>query len=463
VAPLGRWAGRQAGACLAVRYLPCRCRASDNDTVGGGAEIVSFGPDPVRPSWWRVHRRLVAVAAVLALICAMIRLGLVLSGQPQPTAARQAQTITAMLRGAPLRPDPRLGTLVLGGGTELRLVNVSNLVPSTLDWAHGLPGGSGRRSLGPRARVQQIVSVSGGVAVLLSDDAQMGDPATGEVFFVPVTSRGAGKSRLIARANYLAVALNQRDIWVEQAGARLGRGPGRAWLVNESGRTLSAALDLHGQVLLAATVRGLLTQGPSGEGARLTSPAGGMSRAAGIPRDALVVAAGPDDVAWEAASCGGRCLLHITSLRDGTDTVIRLPLHTLPDTSYPLRSAFDLAGLRLALVMETANGEDRATGTSVYAADVGRPRLIRLPGGPIPLWALSAVGADRDASPALVSVRWAGSGLWIVASNGEDSQAAYWAGVGPLHVTALLAGSAYTFNVASDFNAGRDATATASR
>jgi hypothetical protein len=298
--------------------------------------------------------------------------------------------------------------------------------------------------------------------VLLSDDGQMGYPVVGDAFFLPVTSRGVGPPRLIARANYLAVAPNQRDIWVEQVGAAHSGWPGRAWLVDESGRPLSAALRLRGQVLLAATVRGLLTQGTSGLGANLISPAGGVVRAAGIPGDALVVAAGPDDVAWLAASCGGACSLHITNLRDGTDMVIPLPPRTVPDTSYPLPSAFDLAGRRLALVMETANREDRTTGTSVYAADVGRPELIRLPGGPIPLLP-TRPGDIRPGSPAIVSVRWAGSGLWIVANNAEDSQAGYWVGAGPLHVTAILPGSADTFNVVHDFNAASHATATASR
>jgi hypothetical protein len=419
--------------------------------VDDGSEIVSFGPDPDRPSWWRVHRRLVSAAAAIALICAGIRLGLVLSGQPQPpTAATQAQTKAAMLRGAPLRPDPRLGALVLGGSAELRLLNVSNGVSGTLGWAHELPGVTGPSVIGPRVTVQEIASVSGGVVVLLSGYALTGYQGTGDAFFVPVTTRGIGTPRLIAQANYLAVALNRRDIWVEQAGAQPGGGAGRAWLVDESGRPMSAALRLHGQVLLAATVRGLLTQGPSGEGASLIDPASGIIRPAGIPGDALIVATGPDNVAWQAASCGSRCSLHITSLRDGADTVIAFPPRTLPDTSYPQPSAFDLSGQRLALVMETANREDRTTGASVYAANIGRPRLIRLPGGPIPLPASHGrPGATSPGSPASVSVCWDGSGLWVVATDGDDSQAGYWAGAGPLQVTALLPGSASAFSVLS--------------
>jgi hypothetical protein len=240
--------------------------------------------------------------------------------------------------------------------------------------------------------------VSGGVVALLSSDAPMGYPAIGDAFFIPVTARGAAAPRLMTRANYLAVALNQRDIWVERASAPPGRGPGRTWLVDESGRRLSAALRLHGQVLLAATVRGLLTQGPSGEGASLISPASGVMHPAGVPGDALVVAAGPDDVAWQPAYCGAPCSLHIASLRDGTDTVIALPPRTFPD-AHPALAAFGPAGQRLALAMDTTNREDRTTGTSVYVADIGPRRLIRLPGGPIPLSAILPTLARSRPAP----------------------------------------------------------------
>jgi hypothetical protein len=421
--------------------------------MDGGADILSFGRDADEPSWWRVHRRLVAPAAVAALICGGITLGLLLSGRPQPLAgAAQEQTTAVLLRGAPFHPDPQLGAPLLGSGAELRLLNVRGGVPGPLSLAHDVTT-AGQHSIGPSA-IREIASVSGGVAVLLGDEANTGQPAIGYVFFIPLTSRGTGTPRLIARANYMAIAPNQRDIWVEQA----GEPPGRAWLIDEYGRRLSAVLKLHSQTLLGATVRGLLTQGPSGEGASLISPASGVVRMAAIPLDALVVAVGPNDVAWQAADCLGPCSLNITSLRDGKDAVIPLPPRTLPVTYDTPPSTFDLAGRRLALVMETTNGEDRTTATSVYVADIGRRRLIRLPGGPIPLSTIpTGLGAVPAGSPDIVSEHWAGSGLWIVATNGEETQAAYWAGAGPLHVIAPMPGAAYTFGVA--FNA----TATASR
>jgi hypothetical protein len=419
--------------------------------VDGGADVLSSGRDPDRLPGWLVRWRLTAAAAV-ALIGAGITLGLRLTGQPGPpfvaAAAMQAQTAPAMLRGVPFRPDPSLGTLLLGGPGELRLLNAGDQVPGALGWADGLAGVGGPGRLGPGPAVWQTASVPGGVIALLSDAAR-GHPAIGEVFFIPLGSRGAAAPRLIARASYLAVAPDQHDIWVERAGAPPGRGPGLTWLVDESGRRLSPVLRLGGQVLLAATVRGLLTQGPSGQGASLINPASGVLRPAGVPGDALVVAAGPEDVAWQPADCGGPCSLHVTSLRDGTDTVISLPPGAVPDDD-PAAAAFGPDGRRLALPMTTTNREDRVTGTSVYVADIGSWRLIRLPGGPVPLSAIPASPAVvRAGGPDIVSVAWAGPGLWIVATDTQDSQAAYWPGVVPLRVLAPVPGAADTFAVAA--------------
>ena len=425
--------------------------------MDGGADVLSSGRDPDRSPRWPVRRRLVAAAAAVALIGAGITIGLRLTGQlspPNRAAAEPPPTGPVMPRGPRLRLDASLGTLLLGGPGELRLLNAGNQATAALGWANGLLGGTRSSRLGPSPAVRQIASVSGGVVALLGSDAAGAYPAIGAVFFIPVTSRGAAAPRLIAWASYLAVAPNQRDIWVERAGASpAGRGPGDTWMVDESGRRLSPALRLGGQVLLAATVRGLLTQGPSGQGASLINPANGVMRPAGVPGGAFVVAAGPDDVAWQPPSCGDPCSLHITSLRDGTDTIIPLPPRTFPD-DYPAPAAFGPAGRRLALPMVTTNREDRVTGTSVYVVDIGLRRLVRLPGGPIPPSAIPAYfGAVRGGSPDIVLVQWAGSGLWIAATDGQDSQLAYWAGAGPLRMLAPMPGAAYTFAVAADATA----------
>ena len=54
-------------------------------------------------------------------------------------------------------------------------------------------------------------------------------------------ARGAGPPRIIAWANYMALAPDHRDVWVEQAGPPWDNGPADspAWLAGEDGRRLS--------------------------------------------------------------------------------------------------------------------------------------------------------------------------------------------------------------------------------
>jgi hypothetical protein len=409
-----------------------------------GSDILTFGRDPDRPSWWETHRRLGAAAAAIGVACALVTVGVLTSHTKPSSAARPLQPMATMLTGMPFLASGRLNPLLLGGPAGVRLLRLSGRMPGTAGLAPDPVISSS--VLGPSATVEEIAPVSGGVVALLSDDPHAGVPATGYALFIPVTTHGAGVPRVIAEASYLAVAPNQREIWVEQLTAPSGRN-GRVWLVSESGRRLSGVLRLHSQTLLAATVGGLLVQGPSGEGALLSDPLSGVLTTAGIPSDALVVAVGTDDVAWLAASCARACSLHITSLRDDTDTVIPLPPGMLPGADSPSPAAFDLAGQRLALAMEITNREDRITGTSVYVASLDSRRLNRLPGEPIPPSAVPArLGAVPAGSPDVVSVHWAGSGLWIVATNGEESQAAYWSGAGALRVLAPISGAAYTFS-----------------
>jgi hypothetical protein len=414
--------------------------------VHGRADILSSGRDPDQPAGGRVPWRLVAVT--VALVGAAVAVGLQFTGRPgppvRPAADTRAGSMPVLLRGAPLRPDLSLGTLLIGGPGELRLLTAVDRLAGSHGWVNAslrLPG-----RLGSSPAVRQIASVHGGVVALLGNGVARADPAVGEVYFIPVGSQGEAAPRVIGRANYLAVAVNQHDIWLERASAPDGRRPDRAWLVDESGRRLSPVLQLHRQVLVADTLRGLLTQGPAGQGVRLINPASGTSKSAGVPGGALVVAAGPEDVAWQSASCDSRCSLHITNLRNGADTVIRLPPHTFPD-GVPAQAAFGPGG-RLAVAMATANHEDRTTVMSVYVTGTSLHRLIRLPGGPIP--PLAAWPGDPSVHlPDIVSVRWAGSGIWIVTTDGLESQVAYWTGAGRLGVLAPMPGAADTFAVAA--------------
>jgi hypothetical protein len=73
--------------------------------------------------------------------------------------------------------------------------------------------------------VQVLEPVSGGFVALIASVTGCCRPAAGDVFFIPVTARGAAAPRLIAQANYLAVAPGGRGIWVQQA-SRPGQLPG---------------------------------------------------------------------------------------------------------------------------------------------------------------------------------------------------------------------------------------------
>jgi len=247
----------------------------------------------------------------------------------------------------------------------------------------------------------------------------------------------------------MALAPNRRDIWVEQAGPPWGNGPAGspAWLVDEDGRRLSGARGLNSQVLVAATVRGLLVQGPDQKLA-LVDPVNGSTGGTGIPENAIIAGADADHMAWQAGSCETRCPLHVTDLRGGPGTEIALPPDTVIDPNDT--SDFDPAGQRFAVALDTVERRGAVTGTNVYVADLSARKVIRVPGGPIPVAALPAVaGAFPAGSSDVVSARWAadGSGLWIVATDGLYFQAAYWAGRGPLQVLRPQAGLAYKFDV----------------
>jgi hypothetical protein len=410
-------------------------------------DVISGGRGPRGRAPWR----LLAGAAVAVLVAADIAFRLA-SGHPapapppvlpSPSPSPVALVAPSMLHGTPLRPGGAPGTPLFLGGEQLRSLTVKKQEPALVPGA-GNP-------LGSDPAVQQIISVTGGIVALIYSHGAAGLPDIGDVLFVPVDASGAERPRLIARANYLALAPDHRDVWVEQAGAPWGNGPAGspAWLVGQDGRRLSAVRDLNNEVLVAATVRGLLVQDP-GQELALMNPANGHAGPAGIPAGAVIAGTDADHVAWQAADCPANCLLHVTDVRGGPDTQLALPPGTVINPGDT--SDFDPAGRRLSLPLDTTDPQGAVTGTSVYIADLGAGKLIRVPGGPIPVAALPAVlGAFPAGSSDVVCVSWSadGSGLWIVATDGLFFQVGYWTGRGPLRVLPPQAGLAYKFSVPS--------------
>ena len=416
------------------------------------ADIISGGRDPDRRP--AAHWRPIAAVAAAALVAGGIAVH-VLQGGPARTphhAQRIASAVVlaapTMLHGKPLRPGGAPSTALFLGGSDLRILNGRGQGPASPTAVPLGAAGAGNQ-LGPDPAVQQITSVTGGVAALVFDHGAAGLPDVGDVLFVPAGASGAGSPRLIARANYMAVAPDHRGIWVEQAGPPWGNGPAvnPTWLVDEHGRRLSAARGLQGRALVAATARGLLVRGADQKLA-LINPADGQPVRTAIPANAIIAGAAANDVAWQPASCGPRCTLHVTDVRGGPDTEIALPPRTVINSNDT--SDFDPAGQRFALALDTVNPQGADAGTNVYVADLGTRTLARVPGGPIPVAALPAVpGAFPAGSTDVVSARWAadGAGLWIVATDGLYFQAAYWTGHGPLRVLPAQSGLAYKFAV----------------
>jgi hypothetical protein len=400
---------------------------------------------------------LAAVAAVLVACGVALYAISTHPGQlpaPEPSPSPVALSAPQMLHGTPLRPGGAPGTLLFLGGQNLQVLNVREQAPATLATLllNSMPPTDANTNdpLGPGAAVQQIGSVNGGVVALIDSQGPAGLPDIGDVMYIPVGAHGLGTPRLVARANYMAVAPDHSAVWVEQAGLPWGNGPASspAWLAGEDGQHLSGTRHLNGQALIADTVRGLLLQGP-GQKLAFKDPVNGRAEAAGIPADAFIVAADADQMAWQAAGCSADCPVHVTNLQSGQDTQFTLPPDTVVDNDDT--SDFDPSGQRLALPLDsTARKGTVVTGTYVYVADLSTGKLTRLPGGPMALVTLPAdLGAFPVGSTEIVSARWSGngSGLWIVATDGLFFQAGYWTGQGPLRVLRPQSGLAYKFEL----------------
>jgi len=407
-------------------------------------DVLRAGRDPDRPQVRR-WRLLAGVAVALVAGGAVFHVisghhgGAPLPPLPSPAPSPVGLVAPQLLHG---KPGGTPATLLFLGGQDLRM-----LTTGTRSLASMMPdGGDAKDPLGPDPAVQQVISVDGGVVALIDSQGRAGLPDIGDVLFIPVSGQNVGVPRILARANYVVVAPDHRDVWVEQAGAPWGNGPSDspAWLVGEDGQRLSGLRHLGSQALMADTVRGLLLQGPDQE-LTLIDPVTGHAGPTGIPRGAIIAAAGADEVAWQAAACPHDCPLRVTDLQGGPGAQFTLPPDSVIDTNDT--ADFDPAAQLLALPLDSTNRQGTATtGSYVYVADLRTGTLTRVPGGPIPVVRLPAVlGAFPAGSSEVVSARWSadGSGLWIVATDGLFFQAGYWTGNSALRVLPPQAGLAY--------------------
>ena len=314
-----------------------------SDVISGGRDRDRRGGRP---------GRLIAGVTAAVLIVSAAAIHLILAGshhppRPRARAAPSAVALTApsMLHGTPLPPGGALSTRLFLGGDQLRLLTVGGRAPASLTTVL-LGAAAAGDPLGSDPAVQQITSAAGGIVALIFSHGSAGLPDIGDVIFVPVSASGTGAPRIIARANYMALAPNRRDIWVEQAAPPWGNGPAGspAWLVDEDGHRLTGPRDLGSRALVAATVGGLFVRGPDQKLA-LIDASNGAAEPTGVPGNAIIAGADADDVAWQAATCAAGCPLHITDLRGRPGTQIALPPGTVIDPNDtsdfdPARPAF---------------------------------------------------------------------------------------------------------------------------
>ena len=232
---------------------------------------------------------------------------------PRPRRPRWRWPYRRSFTGRPCGRVSRASALLFLGGDGLRLLSVGQRAQVSLTDAW--PGARiARDPLGPDPAVQQVASVAGGVVALISSHGSAGLADVGVVLFIPVTGSGAGPPRVIARANYLALAPDHRGLWVEQAGppGATGRADSPAWLIDEAGHRVSGP---------ATSVTGSWSRPPSvacssrdlSRALTLIDPADGRARPSGIPPDAIIAGADAGHVAWQPAFCTTCCPLHVTA------------------------------------------------------------------------------------------------------------------------------------------------------
>ena len=158
---------------------------------GPAFDVIRSGRDPDRRN--PVRGWLIAGLA-LVLVAGGVAVHLALGGPGRPhhaprrSASPVALAVPPIFHGTPLRPGTARPALLFLGGDGLRLLSVGQRARAAL--ADVWPGSIARDPLGPDPAVQQVASVAGGVAALISSHGSAGLADVGAVLFIPVTGSG---------------------------------------------------------------------------------------------------------------------------------------------------------------------------------------------------------------------------------------------------------------------------------
>ena len=410
-------------------------------------DTIGFGPSREPERWWHDWRPrhrwpgqrawLVVAAAAAVTVAAVVLV----------TTGGQARRVTSAPAPSAPSPLPLLGgvpahsartDLFLGGENLWRVLRQPQAVAAGLllnGLSPLLPPGHG-------AQADQVVPVPGGVVAHISDTSTgITYGALGRAVFIPAASAPA---RVIAGATMIAVSPGGGQVWVQTAVQPGQNGQGvpasfrsPTWAVDLAGRRVSPVLRLPFG-LVAATEAGPLTQNLSTGQLQLWNGVTGRPIPAHLPADAGFIAAGRDQVVWDA--CGASCRLHVTDLTTGADVVVPMPAHWLPasETYPPPPASFDPPGQRLVLPLDRIDSSGNTTAEALFIADIAARTLRMIPGTPLPVSSLPA------GQPIQLTGAWDQQGLlWVLASNPDEDyhQLGYWSGTGPLRTFAPAQGS----------------------
>jgi hypothetical protein len=338
-------------------------------------DILGQGGDREPRRW----PRLVAAAAVLALVAVLIVLHLPRS-RPAPPPRRPAASgrapapvsapVAAGLAGQP----SGISGPTLPWDAGLRLP-VTGAQPAWLWPATGRAeriGGLARNASG-----YQFIRAAGGWAVQASSGVRAGcgncaGPPV-PVYFLADSARAVTQ---VGLANQVAPGAAAGELWLTSypAGANPGTAAGTAREVSVTGAPLGPQLRLPaGYVISQATDHGLLlapaAQGPGAMTYQLWNPATAQAGR----RFTGVVAAGANEIAW-APGCDPACRVQVLDLGTGRQTTV-----TLPGVSSAASGAFSPDGSLLALEVSFYNGGDGgqlATQLDVASAASGRVTVV---------------------------------------------------------------------------------------
>jgi len=378
------------------------------------SEVISGGP-PDHPGANTSARLVVGALALAVLVTGGTWMALqqdrtapVHRGTPGSTAAPPSPLLEVPAR--PLRPT--LTGVSAGGPSGLRLL-VGGGSLSVVEAVTGARSTVGV-SVPPGGAVTQLLSVAGGILVVVQQDQPGGDSGPGSVHLL---RPGRGPVEVLAADEVVASARPGR-FWAFVYPRRQGS---KATFIEATtgGQLLSTRPVPAGWQLLADTGDGLLVAAyrQEGPGELMTVDPVSLRVRRVLEPITYVAAATPRMAAWTGLGCTDTCDLVVGDLRDGRRRTFRLAMHA------GISAVFSPDERQLAIAYFGQHGDERTRRPGfVEVLDLVTGRRTRVPGVATPEKQAAEVCWSRDGRWLGIAVRWPEEGyqrvgIWPVAGG----------------------------------------------